>query len=437
MPRIVLILVAFLFLLLPKSVAAIVDPLKSENNIYGIHILDPKDLTDAAKLVNSQGGDWGYITLVIRSDERDTTRWQKVFDTMRKLHLIPIVRLASKSVDGNWEKLKVDEVDGWVSFLNGLNWVVENRYVVIGNEPNHATEWGGSLNPEEYADYLEKLATNLKNTSSDFFVMPAGFDASAPTDSTHMTEEEFLTRMLKHKPSLFDQIDGWSSHSYPNPNFSGSELDTGRGSVKTYDWELSLLRNLGVNKSLPVFITETGWAHNKDNKVLGKTNGFAAPDTTALKLKNTYQNVWAKDSRVVAVTPFLLNYTGQPFDVFSWKKEDGTYYEVYNEIQNVSKAKGKPSQKTEIDVLTVITPEIIIKDAKNYALAYVRNRGQTILYGGNSLLIDHNNRRVEMETLFPTTIEPFRRGLIIIRQEEANLDMSMLNWVKFGKITWF
>src|SRR3990167_7096255 len=72
----------FLFLNHNKIFAA-ENPLAVPNNSFGIHILDENDLNDAASLVNSGSGDWGYITLVIRKDERDTKRWQNAFDEMR------------------------------------------------------------------------------------------------------------------------------------------------------------------------------------------------------------------------------------------------------------------------------------------------------------------------------------------------------------------
>src|SRR3989344_492451 len=127
-----------LILISSTNIKAAENPLSVPNNSFGIHILDENDLEDAAKLVNSGGGDWGYVTFVIRSDERDSKRWQKVFDKMRRLHLIPIVRIATNQMEDGWEKPSFDEIDGWVSFLSSLNWVVKNRYVVIGNEPNHA-----------------------------------------------------------------------------------------------------------------------------------------------------------------------------------------------------------------------------------------------------------------------------------------------------------
>ena len=53
------ILLVILIVLLPAHVAAAYDPLSVPNNRFGIHIVDPNDVADAAKLVNSSKGDWG------------------------------------------------------------------------------------------------------------------------------------------------------------------------------------------------------------------------------------------------------------------------------------------------------------------------------------------------------------------------------------------
>src|SRR5689334_9461831 len=92
-----------------------VDP--NKNNKFGIHILDESDLPDAASLVNSNGGKWGYITFVIREDERDTARWSRAFKQMADLHLIPIVRIATKQSSGLWEKPSADTSVSWADFL--------------------------------------------------------------------------------------------------------------------------------------------------------------------------------------------------------------------------------------------------------------------------------------------------------------------------------
>jgi hypothetical protein len=156
MKKIITIFLTFiLFFNSTASSFAIVSPINDSNNKFGIHIFSEKDLPDAATLVNSSGGDWGYITVVITEAERDRDRWQQVFDQMRRIHLIPIVRLATKANGATWDAPQEAEINNWVSFLNSLNWVVQNRYVVINNEPNHAAEWGGRLDPAGYAAYLK------------------------------------------------------------------------------------------------------------------------------------------------------------------------------------------------------------------------------------------------------------------------------------------
>lgn len=183
------------FLASTRPVFAIYDPTSVSNNRFGMHIVEPSDLDDVSRLLNSNGGDWGYVTLVIQKGERDTRRWQQVFDKMRRLHLIPIVRVATVPIGDVWEKPNPDEIDGWISFFDSLNWVIKNRYITIGNEPNHAKEWGGQVNPKEYADYLKTFSEKLKASSGDYFIMPAGFDASAGNTLETMDEERYLSLM--------------------------------------------------------------------------------------------------------------------------------------------------------------------------------------------------------------------------------------------------
>ena len=74
-----LLILLLVFISSTKKAEAVTNPLEVPNNKFGIHILNDSDLEDAANLVNSTGGDFGYVTLVIREDERNLERWQKVF----------------------------------------------------------------------------------------------------------------------------------------------------------------------------------------------------------------------------------------------------------------------------------------------------------------------------------------------------------------------
>lgn len=412
----------FVFFQTPH-VYAIEDPLRVPNNIFGIHIHDENDLPDAAKLVNSTGGDWGYVTLVVRHDQRNLSEMQRTFDKMRELHLIPIIRIATHPEGNSWAKGDSDQIDDWVSFLGNLNWVVKNRYIIIGNEPNHATEWGGEINPEEYSDYVTNFAIQLKENSDDFYVMMAGFDASAPTDALHLDEEAYIRRIVSKNPAIFDYIDGWSSHSYPNPGFSGLVTDTGRGSIRTYEWELELLKTLGITKNLPVFITETGWTHTMDGKVKKGTTGEAVAD----RFQKAFETVW-NDSRIVAVTPFILNYNAPPFDTFSWKSEDGTFYPFFETVKNIPKIKGDPIIVNEAEIEAVVLPEILTIYDNVYGIAYIKNSGQKIWNPGIPQKVEIENTQVEVVPTNPILdLEPGQIGTALFRtisQETVHFELT-------------
>ena len=270
------------------------------NNKFGIHLAQPEtaDIEAAADLVNSNGGRWGYVTLVMQENDRDRGKWQNIFDKLRELHLIPIIRLATQPTGDSWRKPNKEDAVEWSKFLDSLHWVVKNRYIILFNEVNHASEWGGTLNPEDYTDISYYFAKNLKNRNVDFFIMLAGFDSAAPqAPPNYLDEVTYLRRMFAQMSvaqysDFFEYIDGLSSHSYPNPGFSGSPYAVGRNSIRNYDWELRILKDFGVTKDLPVFITETGW-----------TNA-SSPEN----IRIAYINTWLQDSRVVAVTPFVLSY---------------------------------------------------------------------------------------------------------------------------------
>lgn len=326
-------------------------------------------------LVNSTGGDWGYVTVVIPETDRNSSKWQKIFDEIRRLHLIPLVRLATKTVDDHWTKPTEESIKDWVPFLNGLNWPVENRYVILFNEPNHAKEWGGTLNPQEYARVSVNLAQRLKASSNDFYILPAGLDASAANDGEAMDAAAFLREAVKEKPEFLAVIDGWTSHAYPNPGFSGSPYAWGRGTLASFDWELGFLGQLGLTKLLPVFITETGWTH-----ALGKTTLPAlSEDQVSRNIEAAAQNAWS-DPRIVAVTPFIFSYQDEPFDHFSWKKfRETSFYPQYFAYQALPKVKGQPQQREIFTFLPTLIPNQLVAGSTYNFTVKLQNSGQSIL----------------------------------------------------------
>ena len=402
--KLITLLFAFvgLVLAMPRPTQALSDPFSTLNNKVGIHLIDENDLQDAARLVNSGGGDWGYVKLVIREDDRSTEKWQNVFDRMRELHLIPIVRLATKVERGLWVKPRVEDIGSWVDFLNSLNWVVENRYVVIFNEPNHAKEWGGEINPEEYGWFLKEFSRRLKEKSPDFFILPAGLDASAPSGTETLDELQFIRRMVAKESDVFQFIDGWSSHSYPNPNYSGSPDAFGRGTVRTYLWEKNQLSLYGAGH-LPVFILETGWQH-RDGKV--EARNLLSPEAVAEYYVRAFADAW-NDATIVAVVPFLLNYQDSPFDHFSWKKINSSeFYPMFDRVQLMGKTAGLPRQHHSARFVTEGLPKKLVRNSTYDVYVELENTGQSIISGDTSWTFEISGLPAD----FMVTSEPLGRA---------------------------
>ena len=407
--------VCFLFLLFSfftKSAFAIVNPQESPNNKFGIHVVDENDLSDASNLVNSSGGEWGYITILIKEDDRDLNKWQNTFDRMRELKLIPLIRLATRPQGQNWEKPTISDAYEWADFLNNLNWVVENRYVIIFNEPNHAKEWGGEINPREYTEILKVFSRELKTRSPDFYILPAGLDAAAPDSKETLSITHFLDQMYIQDPHIFEYIDGWNSHSYPNPGFSASPQKKGKGSIASFDWETNYIKKLGAKSDLVVFITETGWVHNAGkSKVLG-----ISTETVGNFYKQAYKNVWS-DKRVIAVTPFVLNYQDFPFDNFSWRQLNSTnFHPHYKVVQDIQKTKGEPRQVKSAVILDSNIPKKVFSGFDLNSGFTIQNTGQTTWNpedGYRIIVSEDSQKYVTLKSEFETVM-PFEKVFVEI-----------------------
>ncbi len=334
--KVLLIFVAvFFFLIFSYSKAhAIEDPLSVANNKIGIHILFPEEIKEVTKLINSNGGDYGYVVIPIQSGDKDLVKWQKFMDTARQSHIIPIIRLASEGDYFNtkvWRTPNQYDIVDFANFLSSLSWPTKNRYIVVFNEPNRSDEWGGTSNPSQYAQILDYAIATFKARSEDFFVISAGLDNAAAQNPPHSYSDlDFLKEMNRAVSGIFNKIDGLGSHSYPNPGFSAPPSKQDKISIATFRYELDLTQNFGAKK-LPVFITETGWSRSS-----------LTDEHAAQYYKQSFESVW-NDKSIVTVTPFLFK-AGHPFDMFSFINPDGSETKQYKAIEQLSKIKGDPAQ---------------------------------------------------------------------------------------------
>lgn len=311
------------FLCSVQPIFAIYDPVSIPNNRIGVHILDTSEIADAAKLVNSTGGDWGYVTIPLRSDDRDPAKWREFFANCLRLHLIPIIRLATFPGLTGWvEPTSYDLVD-FANFLNTMPWPTHNRYVILFNEPNHATEWGSQISPLDYATLILDANSIFKSRSVDFFLLSAGLDMSVPTSATSLDALEYYRRMSAYQPDWYNSVDGLAVHAYPNPGFSASPYSTTRYGITSFTYEEDYLASLGYTGK-PIFITETGTVN---------TGSFYLP---------AFTQIWTKSNNIVAITPFVLFAGTGDFIRFSLLNPQHQPTSNYQDILAMPKTAGSP-----------------------------------------------------------------------------------------------
>lgn len=383
-----------------STILAASDPRDNPNNKVGVGVLSPEaDLKDAASMVNGGGGEWGWILIVIEKDEKNLDRWQNVFNQLSKYKLIPIVRIATNvDSDGNWQRPTDEDAHAWADFFAKLYWPTKNRYIQVYNEVNRSTEWGGSVDPFGYATELDKTISELKSKSDDFFVLNAPLDLALPSGKDSLEASEFFRKMEEGRPGIFKRLDGWASHSYPNPAFSASPYKSGRTGIDGYKWELSDVGRYLNSEDMPVFITETGWDQSA-----------VSEDQVAKNYEIAFKEIWS-DRRVAAVTPFVFSYSSGLFNSFSFKSTapnaEQKYYAQYEKIKSLPKVKGEPKRDNIAAVLKMKTPPYILKGATRKGTITLQNLGNYV-WDTSQIKIETDNENLEVSNVSWDSEEAF------------------------------
>ncbi|HOC07769.1 MAG TPA: hypothetical protein PK302_01840 [Candidatus Woesebacteria bacterium] len=281
-------------------------PAQAAGEVMGMHILHPEEITQVRRIYDDEV--WRYVTIPLTlADTQDWGRWQNFFYQAYQQQLIPIIRLATRydSTHDYWTIPNRKEIVTLISFLSSLNWYQQEKLVIVFNEVNHAKEWGGKIDPLAYT-YILKFTSNwLRSENQNFKILPAAMDLAAADRFPSMEAFNYLETMYRLDPEIFNYIDYWNSHSYPNPGFSASPRNNGQNSLKGFTFELNYIKEK-TGRDLPVFITETGWvSHYPTNFYLSDYYVYAL------------EHVWS-DDRIKAVTPFVLKGDPGPFATFSF-----------------------------------------------------------------------------------------------------------------------
>lgn len=318
------LIITSIFLLLASIFVA--SPVMAAGEVLGIHVLGPSEVEQASMLLSTPDKASHTITVPLSFDDlnkRDL--WQHFFDTAASSNLQPIVRFTTRFEAGSWTVPNRAEVIKMIDFLTAMDWHRDDMTVILFNEPNHAAEWGGKIDPQSYALIADFAADWLKTEPKKYIVLPAGMDLAAPNGSTTMEAFNYLRQVFQAAPDFVSKLDGWTSHSYPNPGFASSPSKRDKGSLRGYEHELAFLKEFTPH-ALPVYITETGW----DQRTLSDYQ-------VKLYYRLAYDSIWKQDPRIKTVTPFLLRGAPGTFAPFSFLDAQGrptAAYEAYRTILN-------------------------------------------------------------------------------------------------------
>jgi hypothetical protein len=276
----------------------------------GMHILQTEEINVVRGIFEDEV--WRYVTIPLTLEETNNwSRWQNFFDEAYQQKLIPIIRLTTRyDADQDfWAIPTRKDIVTLISFLSSLNWHQQEKLVIVFNEVNHAKEWGGKIDPLAYTHVLKFTSQWFHSENLNYKVLPAAMDLAASNTYPSMEAFNYLEKMYSIDPEIFEYVDYWNSHSYPNPGFSSSPKKTGKNSLSGFNYELNYLKNK-TERDYQVFITETGWtSHYLINFYLSDYYLYAL------------QHIWS-DDRVKAVTPFVMRGAPGPFASFSFFDAD-------------------------------------------------------------------------------------------------------------------
>jgi hypothetical protein len=335
-----------------KKGASLFTKLDFPNNKFGVYsYADRKSLEAAGPLVNSSGGDWGWVLIPFNIKQVSHDYWNSVLEITCQQHLIPILQLFNDS-----KPPTEIETRAMADFLAKLKWPTKLKFITAYNEVNASEYWGGKIDPEGYAQTLNLTIDELKRHDKNFFVMNGAFNSATRTNpgfttdlgvfTSYLNLPDYLDRMDKAVPGIFKKIDGWAAHTYPLPAYKGkptdirvtgeSDEEAGRNTIRSYQFDLRVLKSK-FNVGLPVFITETGWPHREGTQLHSE---WLPAETIAEYYQTAFQDLFLTDPQVVAVTPFIMTMTG--LDNFAFIDSKGNPYPQYNAVKNIPKTAGRP-----------------------------------------------------------------------------------------------
>lgn len=351
------------------TVLTLLNPPQPNTGKMGIHLMLDDGQTSFDPVVWEPHFEYAsqvgrYVTQIIRLEDLDTAKWQRFFDLCAEYELTPIIRLATSYDAENawWTAPPVDENGGYTSaaqqyadFFADISFEGD-VYVLVGSTPNRGDSWGGAPDPAAYTRFLTAVSQAVRAARGQTWIGNGALDHFAPhtngqpRSSNGMVDldgESFIDAMFAADANITRVLDVWNTHVYSltppwspqhhieylngasNPDALTPVEGLYNLGVNNYNWELYKLTTLENRKIMPVIISETGWSR----LLFSEEDIVQFTDLAYFGNNGHYPDQpeegwvpWIEDSRVLAVTPFVLAGSPVRWDEYNWLEvaSDGT-----------------------------------------------------------------------------------------------------------------
>ena len=323
------------------------------DNPFGIGLVGPGD-SGQLDLAAELAGAGGHVKLIFPGVTPSTSgpepAWVDAVQGCWDRDLVPVIRIGPPWGQRNVRDWSDDPghtdyttlAAAYAAVVAGLplrdGWPL---WVEVHNEPNLCYEWecdpsagwlDSTVRAAEYAAFLRDVSAAVQALGDPRIgvinggLAPGGAvscECGGEGFTAGETSLDFIASMLAAEPTVFADLDGFATHSYPAMGegwgFFEAYADSGPG-LSWWQQEVAAAGVVGK----PVFVTETGWTVG--------AGAFGSRQEVADWTLLAWQNDWFGAVQLEAVMPFQLQ--DAAWDDFAWVEPGGAHYPVFDTIRD-------------------------------------------------------------------------------------------------------
>ncbi len=196
--------------------------------------------------------DWGHADLVV------SQAYQQGLTIIARLDVVPDwARPPNSSTRYLDEEHSADFARYAAAFAGRYRDRV--RHIVVWNEPNLSSEWGGRPpDPDAYVTLLQTVYPAIKAANPDAVVLAAGLAPTTEAPQSGRGWDDLLYLEAMYEAGARDYFDALAAHAYGRQSPFSQRPDPGRVNFRRVELLRLVMERYG-DEGKKVYITEAGW----------------------------------------------------------------------------------------------------------------------------------------------------------------------------------